>query len=787
MHSSRANYSVLPVEEHEGDNHLENPVKFPKRALGLIVLLITTLSFGLAFLILGGSVAVSPTIETENGQYSNAFRDHLTLTRAQGDEYFLGVGKADITGPVVELNFMGYANLAQIGTGLRQRIYARSFIVGNKAKPADRFVYMVIDTSNGDTAIRNGIIEGIAALGSAYSMYTTENIAVTGTHSHAGPGGWLNYLLPQITSLGFSQQSYQAIVDGSVLSIKRAHDSLTAGHLSFADTTVADANINRSLWAYLANPASERARYTDDVDKTISMLRFQRSDTGKNMGVLAWHSVHGTSLLGNNTHVAGGKYPYSSRNDSAYVFVDNKGVSSYLFEKAMLNDASAAPGFVAAFSQSSVGDTSPNVLGAWCDDGTGTMCTLENSTCGGTSQACHGRGPAFQKVDLGVSSCYEIGKRVYNAAKALYDSFDLVATPVQDASVKAYHTFNNMSFYEFPSNGKTLKTCPAGLGYGFAAGTTDWPGAFDFTQDNNDTNSQNPLWVIVSSVLKAPSPEQKSCQSPKPVLLDVGELNTPYAWSPNIIDVQSFRVGQFVIIVSPSEATTMAGRRWKDAVAAAAKSITTTTPKVVLGGPANTYAHYVSTPEEYGIQRYEGASTLYGQNELAAYIYLSESNMKYLASDAATKPPAGPTPPDNRKNSLNLMTGVVYDNPPLFKKFGDVITEPTTSYAHGAVINATFVGANPRNNLRLEGTFTAVEMVVNGKWAPVRDDGDWFLVYTWERKDGLLGSSHVIVSWETESYAVPGTYRIRYNGDSKTPVTGTIVPFSAVSRNFTLS
>jgi len=33
---------------------------------------------------------------------------------------------------------------------------------------------------------------------------------------------------------------------------------------------------------------------------------------------------------------------------------------------------------------------------------------------------------------------------------------------------------------------------------------------------------------------------------------------------------------------------------------------------VVIAGPANTYAHYVTTIEEYGAQRYEGASTLFG-------------------------------------------------------------------------------------------------------------------------------------------------------------------------------
>jgi hypothetical protein len=33
---------------------------------------------------------------------------------------------------------------------------------------------------------------------------------------------------------------------------------------------------------------------------------------------------------------------------------------------------------------------------------------------------------------------------------------------------------------------------------------------------------------------------------------------------------------------------------------------------VVVAGPANVYAHYVTTREEYGVQRYEGASTIFG-------------------------------------------------------------------------------------------------------------------------------------------------------------------------------
>lgn len=153
-------------------------------------------------------------------------RDFPFEHRAARDKYLIGVGKADITGPVVEIGFAGYANLDQKGTGLRQRLYSRAFIVADKNNPKDRFVYIVLDTQSGDTALRYGVLDGMKALGGDYAMYNQQNIALTGTHSHAGPGAWFNYLLPQFTTFGFDKQSYQAIVDGTILSIQRAHKSL---------------------------------------------------------------------------------------------------------------------------------------------------------------------------------------------------------------------------------------------------------------------------------------------------------------------------------------------------------------------------------------------------------------------------------------------------------------------------------------------------------------------------------------------------------------------------------
>ena len=548
---------------------------------------------------------------------------------------------------------MGYADTNQLGTGLRQRLYCRAFIIGSPTNPSDRLVYLVLDTQSGDTAIRNGILEGLSHLGDGYAMYTKDNVAVTGTHSHSGPGAWLNYLLPQITSKGFNKQSYQAIVDGSILAIKRAHQGLVPGYLSLGAMDIGGININRSPYAYLANPESERQKFSSDVDKTMTVFKFERASDNQIMGLLSWFPVHGTSLYGNNTLITG----------------DNKGVAASLLERSMQH---RNPHFVAGFSQSNVGDTSPNILGAFCED-TGLECRFNDSTCDGKTQGCHGRGPFYQYHDQGTRSCSEIGRRQFAAAKSILESSQLKrlsGPPI----VSSFHTFANLSSYAFPSpfnSSRHLTTCSAALGYGFAGGTTDGPGAFDFRQGTNDTDDdspalKNPLWRAVRGFIHSPSDEQIICQHPKPVLLDVGETTSPYAWSPNIVDIQLLRVGPVVVVVAPGEATTMSGRRWRNAIAAAAPGVLNLDdPTVVLGGPANSYAHYIATEEEYSVQRYEGASTLYGPNTLEAYINLTLTYLPYLGTNSGTTKlpplPAGPSPPINVNDSLSFITPVVVD------------------------------------------------------------------------------------------------------------------------------
>lgn len=45
-------------------------------------------------------------------------------------------------------------------------------------------------------------------------LYCKDNVLLSGTHTHASPAGFLEYVLYSITSLGFVQQSFDALVDG---------------------------------------------------------------------------------------------------------------------------------------------------------------------------------------------------------------------------------------------------------------------------------------------------------------------------------------------------------------------------------------------------------------------------------------------------------------------------------------------------------------------------------------------------------------------------------------------
>lgn len=64
-------------------------------------------------------------------------------------------------------------------------------------------------------------------------LYTAENVAISGIHTHAAPAGFLQYVIYQITSMGFVKQTYDAMVEGiekvvAIICLKEKSTALVA-------------------------------------------------------------------------------------------------------------------------------------------------------------------------------------------------------------------------------------------------------------------------------------------------------------------------------------------------------------------------------------------------------------------------------------------------------------------------------------------------------------------------------------------------------------------------------
>ncbi|MGZ3692457.1 MAG: neutral/alkaline non-lysosomal ceramidase N-terminal domain-containing protein, partial [Pseudobdellovibrio sp.] len=86
-------------------------------------------------------------------------------------------------------------------------------------------------------------------------------------------------------------------------------------------------------------------------------------------------------------------------------------------------------------------------------------------------------------------------------------------------------------------------------------------------------------------------------------------------WVPSVIPLQIIKLGNISFVAVPGEITTIAARRLK---AALAEKLSGT--EIIVSSYANGFMGYITTPEEYDMQCYEGGHTIYGRNTLPVLI-----------------------------------------------------------------------------------------------------------------------------------------------------------------------
>ena len=652
--------------------------------------------------------------------------------------YDVGLGIHDVTGPVAGINMMGYAMIKQITQGIQSRLRARCFIFVTQDKPnpgsgsARRLVYCSVDISTMSPLVKTGVIETLAKLYGP-GVYTKQNVMLSATHTHASPDGFHEYFLYSFTTRGFIKESAQALIYGIVEAIRRAHKNIRPGVLTVRRGELRNANINRSPSAYAANPEELKQRYAEhgDTDKTMTLIKI-RGEDGDLRGLLNFFSVHCTSF--NNTN--------------KLVTADHKGYASWLMERDLnqivnglhltrpqpytspeVRDLIDRGKFVvAAFGETQAGDVSPNLDGPFCID-TGLPCDYLTSTCPNrrgrpSSSLCVSRGPGFS-VGGQEEGARIIGFRQYLRSRYLLETGP-DEMPLQGELDYAHAWINMANTTVKFDDGTTLKTCLPARGYSFAAGTTDGAGLSVFRQGDNSTGT--PFFNTIRSILSRPSKEQRKCHYPKPILLNTGKMKFPYSWEPEIVDIQIFRLGDLILLGVPAEFSTMAGRLLREAVQKVFVDAGIVNPSQIftlVSGISNSYSGYVTTFEEYQVQRYEGASCIYGPHALSAYIQefvrlartmVPETVQFDALPDPAQKPSLPPL--DFSDKLITVLPPVLFDAVPPGRKFGQVVPGKDVNTTHvynlGETVEATFYSGHPRNvasdpALQLEGTFAGVE------------------------------------------------------------------------------
>lgn len=643
-------------------------------------------------------------------------------TSAQG--YLVGRGIADATGEIAEVGLMGYGRLDQQAEGLHNRLRARSFVIVDQAT-GERVLLVVVDSPMIFSSVHSEVLARLAA--DYGDLYTEQNVLITATHTHAGPGGYSHHLLYNLTTLGYHEKTFDAIADGILESVHRAHDDLAPSTLRLTHDDLTGASANRSKEAFDRNPAADRAFFPDGVDPQTTLLRIERGGTP--VGAINWFPTHNTSMSGDNRLVS----------------ADNKGYAAYHWEREVegvdyLHEG--PPDFVAAFAQTNAGDMSPNL----------------DLTPPSTPQD--------------RERTVEIGLRQYGAAAAqLGEQGERLSGGVDSATV--YIDLSDVTVRpEFTSDGREHSTCDAAVGAAMAAGSTEDGPAFPLFAEGD-----NPFLDMVSdSILYEVSPELRQCQAPKGIAVPIGAMNALYPWVAEKVPVQLVRLGSLYLVAIPGEVTIAAGLRLRRTVADA---VGADVRDVLVAGYSNGYVHYVTTPEEYDAQHYEGGSTLFGRWELDAFRQTAHDLAVGMRTGAP--PPEGTTPPEEDGGRLTLQPGVVLDTPVLGKHFGDVLTQPRSAYLPGERASAVFTGAHPSNDLHRGGTYLEVQHLEDGEWRRVADDGDWSTGLRWKRRG--ISASEVTVEWDIPGDARKGTYRIRYHGDAK-DLSGKVTAFTGTSSEF---
>ncbi len=547
----------------------------------------------------------------------------------------IGAARIDITAYEPGLGMMGWGFPDNRAEGVAKPLHARAFVLRDPATDT-RQAIVVAELCFVTQAVRMAVLDRLTAQHPELGL-DDHRVLLSATHTHSGPGGTSHYVFYNTDSLGYSAQVFEKVVDGMVEAIVRADAAREPGRVRLRSGSIPPDQpvaFNRAWRAYNANPdvpfKAEGPHSAAALDRTMTLLRFEAAD-GRPLGSLNWFAVHPTSVHRDNT----------------LLHPDNKGCAAAQLE-AYGRQAFEREGFVAAFAQSACGDVSPNfrwhrrrklMIGALDDD-------FESAEFNGAIQYRQAR------QLLEDDRAAELQPRLDGA---------LLHADLGDVEIDA----------AFAGGETGLRTAPAQIGLRMIVGTVEGPGLpyrlapllegasavvrrvqklRALLRGNGHTPAQANKLPLLDTGL-GPRGRVFGLRSmaeifPLPDRVDpfIAHLKAAHRagalgdqpWTPQVLPVQVLIIDRLAIVALPAEFTTVAGRRIRHSLLQRLQARGVT--RVVTSCYANAYAGYVTTPEEYDHQGYEGASTHFGRWTLGAYQTLADRVAQRLLLDPAERP-----------------------------------------------------------------------------------------------------------------------------------------------------
>ena len=517
-----------------------------------------------------------------------------------------GFGRADITPPPVG-GVTGYGPEGRPSEGYRHRLYARALLLEDEG--GERLAIVTLDLPFVSPFIHRSVAEwtrGALRIGA-------DRLILSATHSHSGSGHFMAvrpYDEQAASISGFDPAMAEFLIARIDSALSRASRDMRPARAAWAMDSVWKRTRIRSLEAYERNnppftsrwpPPTGLTRNESLIDPTWTMLRVDQLDSASGRyrpaGAFSVFAIHGTGNSNGNALFDGDVHALMER-----------GLEAHMDSLRGL-ERSFAPASVHLVAQSAEGDVSPNFTPE-------TRCPVPRlrrlRRPGGPRSPPAPEGYVDAPPDemgtclrTGRELVARLGDELTGRAIAIFDGLSRTMARESAGRVRIARVFEAI---DMTGDGQDNAPCPVPRN-----GTASAVGG-----DDGYTRLLN--WKLLGFIAMgfeeggaAVDPKNDGCHRPKRVLL--GRAQTIVAGKfglPRVAHLTVMRVGGMILGTVPAEVTTTAASRMRDAMVRGARRTGAHADSVVLVGLTNGYMHYVTTPEEYQLQHYEGASTIHG-------------------------------------------------------------------------------------------------------------------------------------------------------------------------------